>query len=140
MIFDEVRRDLEHLLDHERYDQPETTRQEGPVSLATIEQNIRNGVQAVEQHIHEWATSLEPHLGHLADVAATVEASPLVQAALAAVLPPAVEAEITALIAKLHEQFNPAPAEAAAPVDSTPDVPADPQPVPAGPVVGGQAQ
>lgn len=111
------------------YHQPDNTPQEAPVSLAQIEQHIRNGVADVETKVHQWVTDLEPHLGQLADLAQNVEASPLVQAALAAVLPPAVEQEIASLIGRLHEQFGgsqPAPAPAEQPSDTPTDVPAAP--------------
>ncbi len=117
-------RELRAHLSHYHHNQHQPT-QEAPVSLAQIEQHIRNGVADVETKVHQWVTDLEPHLGQLADLASNVEASPLVQAALAAVLPPAVEEEIASLIGRLHEQFGggqpaPAPAEQPAEVPAAP--------------------
>jgi hypothetical protein len=99
-----------------RYHQSQPPK-EAPVSLATITTDIRNGIHDVEAHVHDWVTAIEPHLGALADLATSAEQSPLVQAALAAVLPPEVEAELAALVTKMHQAWGaqPAPATAAEP-------------------------
>jgi hypothetical protein len=68
---------------------------------------------------------LEQHVPGMAEVAAKIDADPLVQAALSTVLPPEAKAMVAQWIADLEEKF-PVPAAAPAPApaaDSTPDAP-----------------
>lgn len=131
-----------------RYHDPNNT-PEGPVNLATIEQDIRTGIEDVVAHAEDLVTKaklvVEEHLPGLAAEAAKAEASPIVQALEGAFLPPADEAMIASLITKLAAyaaEHAPSAAEAPAAAPAGLDVPGDPgdlQAVPAGPVVGGQA-
>lgn len=149
-IFDEVEDWFHHREHHQPYNDPETPpAPEAPMSLATIEADIRNGITDVVTHAEELVakakTVVEEHLPGLAEAAQKAEASPIVQALEGAFLPAEDEAMIATLIGKLAsyaaEHEAQVPAEPAAPAE--PDVPGDPGepvPVPAGPVVGGQAQ
>ena len=91
---------------------------------------ITNGAKdAIEQGV-EWSQKfLTEHVPALLAAAQRYESSPIVQALESAVLPPAIEAEIAALITKLAAEFP------AAPVPGVPVVPAgqmaEPQNVPA---------
>lgn len=147
-IAEALERDWQHIrshLPHQPYNATNTT-PEAPMSLATIANDLKARIEGIDGEVH---TFLTDHLPHLVDLADTVEQSPLVQAAMAAVLPPTVEAEIATLIGKLHEQFGTqAPATPPAAVDEAPvgeeNLHAGEQPEavtapPAGPVIAGQA-
>lgn len=127
-------------LHHQPYNATNTT-PEAPMSLATIANDLKARIEGIDGEVH---TFLSDHLPHLVDLADTVEQSPLVQAAMAAVLPPSVEAEIATLIGKLHEQFGGLKAAVAveAPVSENLHAGEQPEAVtapPAGPVIAGQA-
>jgi hypothetical protein len=116
----------------ERYHQPEHHQpQEAPVSLAT---DIHTGIEDAKHF-------LEDHLGGVLQRASALENSPVVQALEMAALGPAGEALVVDFISKLASFASAvvppaAPAETAALADA--EVPGEP--LPAGPVVGGQAQ
>ena len=69
--------------------------------LTELHDKIDQGVTAVEG----WIGELKNHLPQVAEVAAKIEESPIVQALAAAVLPPTVEAEIARLIAEASTAF-----------------------------------
>jgi hypothetical protein len=73
------------------------------VSLAQIEQDLRNAVTDVVTHVKTFETAVAPHLAGLADVAAQVSQSKLVQTVLAATIGPADEEMLVSLIQRLDQ-------------------------------------
>ena len=124
-IFDELITDWHHATEHLHHHQPQpaydhhdTTQQEETRNLTGIHQAITDGIGNIEG----WAENLKSQLPEIAAKAAQIDQSPIVAALEGIVLPPAVEAEIASLIAKLGAEF---PAATAQPL---PIQPAEPQP------------
>jgi hypothetical protein len=86
---------------------------EHDMSLATFEQDIRNDVQAGMDK----AADLYNHLKAVAEQRlpqlAAIQASPVAQAIEGVILPPDVEAELTAIVKTYAARFGTAPAPAA---------------------------
>ena len=86
------------------YDSTDTSQGEN-MNMTEIHKAVSDGIDG----IGEWVADLKAKLPEFAARAAQIDASPIVQALEAAVLPPAIEAEIAALITKLGAEFPPAP-------------------------------
>lgn len=122
---------------------PAAPPREEPVSLATIEADVR---ERVEDLVAKGRDILENRLPELQDLATKAEGNDLVDAALKAVhVSPKILTGLAATLNELEAELaksDPAPAEAA-PAEADAAVP-DAQPVaavaPDAPVVGGQAR
>jgi hypothetical protein len=113
----------EHIPHHQN-----ATTKEHDMSLATFEQDIRNDVQAGMDK----AADLYNHLKAVAEQRlpqlAAIQASPVAQAIEGVILPPDVEAELTAIVKTYAARFGAAPAPVAAEpaaTDAAPAAPAD---------------
>lgn len=139
-IFDEVRAEFEHLLHHQRYHATETPpAPEAPVSLLDdIREEFGRAVTWTEDELRKAL----PTVAKAADAAEALASSNAAQAVLGAVLGPEDEAWIIGLVQRLDQGLDKAEqAAAGAEIPADPaDVSGEPVPVPAGPVVGGQAQ
>lgn len=137
-IYDRVMDDLTRLFTHHHYDATTTT-PEAPVSLLdTIRQEISAAVTWGEDELR----ARLPTIARLADDAEHAAQSPLVQAALSAVLPPAVEQSLADAIARVDAELHAAEQRVQAAAPEPPafaDTEPPPAMAPAGPQVGGLA-
>jgi hypothetical protein len=132
----------DQLLD-ERYDHPNSTRRNPVNLLDDIRAEIGRAVTWTEDELR----AKLPTVAKLADAADAVASSNAAQAVLAAVLSPADEAWIVGLVQRLDQRVDAAAGEPGPAADGenlhAGEIPADPAdpgvPVPAGPLVGGQA-
>ena len=108
------------------------------MSLATIEADMRNDAEALVTHAKAF---LEDHLPALAAEAETAQNDPIAQALEKALLGPEDTALVASFIKRLGQLGSGAESDSPAPeVPAEPDAPAEvPQPVAAGPTVGGTA-
>lgn len=96
------------------------------MSLATIENAVRDGIEHVVTDISQKVTALRPHLEELASLAELAESSPLVKAALSVALGPELELQLANIILTF------AKAVGTAPVSVTPSAPVNPPAAPVG--------
>lgn len=123
-IFERVEALFRHHKPAPGYHQPQQP-QEAPVSLATIEQAVRNFAENVKAEAEKAA----PHLAALADIAQNASQSPLVQTALSAVLPPADEQMVVSLIQRLDTAAHTAEQKLGEPPAPEPEPEPAPEPV-----------
>jgi hypothetical protein len=111
---------------------------EDQMSLATIEAGIREAMTDVEAKVR---TIVDEHLPQLADAAAEAENDPIAQALESALLGPEDTALVASFIKRLGQLGSGAESDSPAPSEpAETDAPAEvPQPVAAGPSVGGTA-
>lgn len=138
-IFDTLEHDWErirHPRHHQPYNDPNTTQEAAVSLLDTIRNEFHTAVAWGED---EFRRAL-PTVARAADAADALASSAAAKAVLDAVLSPEDEALVVSFVQRLDQRVRTAEQNMhAGDPQPEPAPPAGPEPVPAGPVVGGQA-